>query len=490
MNPIRRIELKCSWELGQEIGRGGFGRVHEAEGEDNKQAVIKLIPKMPDAARELLFEPIAGFTNVIPVIDTGEWQNYYVLVMPRAEKSLRQRLNESGEKLSLEETIQILLDVADALASLQGNVVHRDLKPENILLYQHHWCLADFGIARYAEATTAPDTHKYTLSIPYAAPEQWKHERATSASDVYAFGIMAFELLQGLRPFQGPDFREQHLKHVPPHLTSCPPAIASLVTECLYKAPQARPTPANILTRLRASQRPSSPAVAQLQVANQVIVNKQAGVQADASAQQSTAEQRKGLFVVAQQSLEIIRERFIEDVLNAASAASVSKAPYLLVHLGDAQLSIDSIQPTPPNCLVDFNGQLIFDVIAHTSITVHKPRDQFGYEGRSHSLWFCDAHDEGVFRWFETAFMVGVFIPLRSVVNPFALPPTDKKAMHAFSSGMSERQIAWEPLPFDQGNEDQFIERWLEWFAGAVNGALHNPSQMPENSGGRHRGQR
>jgi serine/threonine-protein kinase len=63
------------------------------------------------------------------------------------------------------------------------------LKPDNGLLLGEHWCLADFGISRCAEATTAPDTRKYSMTWDYAATEQWRHERATSAMDVYALGV-------------------------------------------------------------------------------------------------------------------------------------------------------------------------------------------------------------------------------------------------------------------------------------------------------------
>ena len=134
--------------------------------------------------------------------------------MPWAEKSLRQHIEEAGGKLGFNDTVAVLLDIAQGLAELGNEIVHRDIKPENILLYESHWCLTDFGIARYAEATTAPDTHKFSMTPPYAAPEQWREERATYATDVYAFEVMAYELLQGRRPFPGPeksDFREQHL---------------------------------------------------------------------------------------------------------------------------------------------------------------------------------------------------------------------------------------------------------------------------------------
>jgi serine/threonine-protein kinase len=168
------IALRQSWKVGSPLASGGFGKVLEAKADDGTAAVVKLVPKVPGAARELLFEELFGLRSIIPILDSGEWQDYYVLVMPRAEKSLRQRLNEAGGKLSIEETVTVLIDVVAALVSLNASIVHRDLEPENILLYKGHWCLADFGIARYAEATTAPDTRKYAMTPPYAAPEQWR----------------------------------------------------------------------------------------------------------------------------------------------------------------------------------------------------------------------------------------------------------------------------------------------------------------------------
>jgi len=383
--------------------------------------------------------------------------------------------------------VNILIDVVEALAGLESEVVHRDLKPENILLYKGRWCLADFGIARYAEATTSPDTRKRSFTWQYAAPEQWRMERATPATDVYAFGMMAFELLQGHRPFAGPDFREQHLHQAPPALIGVLPSLASLVAECLYKEPQARPTPANILARLRRSQQPSSPGAAQLAAANQLIVDRQGQAGASASAQQSLVERRDGLFRIAQQSLGHILDALVERIREAASAATVIRSPNLVVQLGDARLSVDAIQPASPGCLAAFGRPPTFDVVAFTSIAVRKPRDRYDYEGRSHSLWFCDAHEEGVYRWFETAFMVFPLIPRTSAVNPFVFSPMEEVAAEAFSPTTAEYQVAWEPLPFDQGDEEQFLERWLTWFAAAAGGTLRMPSSMPEKSGGYYR---
>lgn len=481
------IELRARWPLGDALRQGGFGRVYETVAEDGSLAVIKLVPKAPGASRELLFEPISGLPNIVPILDSGEWRDYYVLVMPRAEKSLRRHIIESGGTLPSGEVLDILSDVAEALASLQHDVVHRDLKPENILLYQGRWCLADFGIARYAEATTSPDTRKHSFTRPYASPEQWRFERATPAADVYAFGVLAFELLQGHWPFPGPDFREQHLNQPSPPLVGCPPALATLVTECLFKPPQARPTPANILARLQASQRPSSSAAARLQAANQKIVDGQAKEGAAMSAQSSTEERRSALAVVAGQSLETILDRLVEDIRDNASAAAVTRAPNLRVRLGQGELSVNAVKPAPSGCLVGIGRPPAFDVIAYTAITVRQPRDEFAYEGRSHSLWYCDAYDEGIYRWFETAFMVQALIPERGRLDPFALPPTDEEAALAFAPILATRQIAWQPLPFDQGEEEQFIERWIAWLADAANGTLRHPRSMPEDSGGRYR---
>ena len=259
------ITLSRVWQLGDQIASGGFGKVFAAQADNWAEAVLKLIPKEPGASRELLFETLSGLPNILPILDTGEWEDYYVLAMPRAQKSLRQHLEESEGKLAIDEAMAVWADLAEALAFLEVGVVHRDLKPENALFYEGHWCLVDFGIARYAEATTALDTRKYAMTAPYAAPEQWRGERAANAMDLYAFGVMAFELFQGQLPFPGPDFREQCLNQPPPSITCYPPSLASLVNECLFKPPMARPTPANILARLRARQRTASPAAGKLQ---------------------------------------------------------------------------------------------------------------------------------------------------------------------------------------------------------------------------------
>ncbi len=279
-----KIKLESgTWTRGGPLvdGEGGFGRVYEVRAADGSSAVAKFVPKAPGAERELLIGDslrAAEFRNVVPVIDRGEHEDSWVLVMPRAVHSLAQRLADAKAPLNLSEVVSILTDIATALSDIDGAVVHRDLKPQNVLLLDGTWCLADFGIARYAEATTADDTRKFSLTPPYGAPEQWRSEHATSATDIYAFGVIAFQLLSGALPFDGPDvasYRQQHLTVSPPPLTTGTARLRILIEECLYKASQARPNATNVLARLAtAAEEPTHPGLSRLaQVSRECQIN-------------------------------------------------------------------------------------------------------------------------------------------------------------------------------------------------------------------------
>jgi serine/threonine protein kinase len=244
------------WGLGRKIGRGGFGAVYAASligGESPGRFVAKLVPKAPGADREILFQSIEGAQNVVPVIDSGEDGSSYFLVMPRADYSLLDLLHAQG-KIPTDDGLEIIEDVATALQSLIGKVVHRDLKPGNILHLDGSWCVSDFGISRYAEASTSPETRKFSFTPPYAAPEQWRHEHAEHGTDIYALGVTIFQMLSGRLPFPGPseaDFREQHLHVAPPALDQGPAQIKTLVAQSLLKTKEARPLAGDILRQLK-----------------------------------------------------------------------------------------------------------------------------------------------------------------------------------------------------------------------------------------------
>lgn len=486
-NAVTEIQLRRRWRVGQPLGRGGFGRVFAAEGENGTAAAAKFIPKTPGASRELLFESMEGARNVVPVIDSGETDDDYVIAMPRAEKSLRQLLDESGGKLVLDNALAVLADIADAIASLDGKVVHRDLKPENVLLHEGRWSLCDFGVARYAEAATSADTRKFAMTPAYAAPEQWRGERATGATDVYAFGVLAFELVEGRLPFDGPDLREQHLNAPPPTVQACSSAIAALIAQCMYKAAAARPAASTLPDRLRSGVAAASSAADRLRAVHGSIVQSEAEKGAAISAQRSEGERRAELLGAATSALDSVLNVLLEHITEAAPSASISRKGGVEVRLGDARLGVARAEAAPPECLAVYDYLPAFDVIAFTTIVVRKPKDRYDYEGRAHSLWYCDAHDPGMYRWYELAFMVTPGMPCGFTIDPFSLPPTDEMAACALSPVHDVRQVAWAPLPFDQGDEDQFIERWIGWLAAAAEGSLSHPSRMPEDSGGKYR---
>ena len=127
------VHLSQEWYIGEQLREGGFGRVYLAQAGDGGAAVIKLVPKAPGADREILFEDLDGVPNVVPILDRGEWKNFWVLVMPKADKSLRDYLTENVEHLSIDNTVQVLSDVTQALAAMEGRIVHRDIKPDNNL---------------------------------------------------------------------------------------------------------------------------------------------------------------------------------------------------------------------------------------------------------------------------------------------------------------------------------------------------------------------
>lgn len=481
---MMRIQLKQEWELGEPIGEGGFGRVYEAASSDGTISAAKLIPKEPGAQRELLFIDLPDVRNVIPIIDDGETDKHWVLVMPKADKSLRKHLIDTPGSLPVADAVAILLDIAICLVDLNGRIVHRDLKPENVLLLDGHWCLADFGISRYAEATTAPDTRKYIFTAQYAAPEQWRAEHTTSATDVYAFGVIAYEMLSGTRPFAGPqmhDFREQHLHEDPLPIGNIPSLLASLVDECLYKAPGARPSPSDVVTRLtHVAKAPRSAGIAKLQEANRARALEQGVLARQQSKLQSEAERRAALLESARRSLKQVSDAVKEAIGQAAPLASVSVGLDIgwTVQLNLAEMRLAPPVTTSPQPWGAWSPPA-FEVIAHSALSIQIPPNRYRYVGRSHSLWYCDAREPGRYQWFETAFMISPLIPRQSSQNPFALDPSEDAAK-ALWQGMAELQVAWPFTVVSIGDLDDFIGRWAGWFADAARGQLNQPSTMPE----------
>ncbi|MEV7925970.1 serine/threonine-protein kinase [Kitasatospora sp. NPDC088779] len=507
MQETRVVLGAKGWLIGRRIGdSGGFGEVFEATAEDGTSAAVKFIPQHREiAGRELLFADVKA-RNVVPVIDKGEvaeWQfskggpaAAWVIVMPLAETSLEAHLKVAGGTVPLAEAITILLDIALALSDLAEGVVHRDLKPANVLLLGGRWCLADFGLARYADATTGTmDTWKGAGTPWYQAPEVWNYDHQTVAIDVYSFGVIAFQLLSGNLPFLGPtreDLRRQHVHEAPPRLPGVPSILAALVAECLHKLPELRPTPAEVLDLLT---RAGGPAVeggrAALAAANLAEVTQRAE-QGRLSVQwNAEAERREQILAVGEADLTRISEILLREIAHQAPAGTVQDLGQdgWIFTLGRATLAFSSARPahdwvgtSPPP----------FDVIAYAAVTLQVPDfhpgphpgfanpggvGTYGYRGRSHSLWYCNARG-GRYRWFETAFMTFPTINQHPRTEPYALRP-DVGARRAFET-TDLHQVAVPFRPLDATDLDAFVDRWATLLAAAYDGTLTFPRQLPE----------
>jgi len=253
--------LGDAYRIERELGAGGMSRVFLAtEASLNRAVVIKVLPaelaNEVSAARfkrEIEVTAHLQHPHILPVLAAGSRDGLLWYVMPYVEgESLRHRL-ASERQLPVADATRVLHEVADALAYAHSRgVVHRDIKPENILLEQGHAVLADFGIARaLLEARTGERLTATGLGLGtpgYMAPEQASGDAQVDArADVYALGVLGYEMLAGLPPFTGPSAQAviaAHLTAAPRPLRELrpdtPPALAATIARALAKSPDDR----------------------------------------------------------------------------------------------------------------------------------------------------------------------------------------------------------------------------------------------------------
>ena len=191
--------------------------------------------------------------HILGLIDSGEAEGMLYYVMPYVTgESLRVRLAREGE-MPISEAVWVLREIADALAHAHGQqIIHRDIKPENVMFSSRHALVADFGIARaVTEAATAgPITATGIVvgSPAYMAPEQASSDpQMDHRADIYAFGVLAYEVLTGVPPFTAPTAVQLVSAHMtrPPdplsrHRPGIPDALEDIVIRCLAKRPADR----------------------------------------------------------------------------------------------------------------------------------------------------------------------------------------------------------------------------------------------------------
>ena len=259
--------LGPAYRLERELGGGGMSRVFLAEDASlGRQVVVKVLPaEMAVAAqtdrfrREIQVAARLQHPHIVPVHAAGAAGTVLYYTMPYvAGESLRARLDHDGA-LPSASALRIWRDVLDALAYAHSRgIVHRDVKPDNILIDGRHALVTDFGIARALEAATGDGEHVTStgmvLGTPaYMAPEQVSGDRAIDQrTDVYAAGLVMYEMLTGRSPFAGLTGREllsAQLSRNPVPLATRDPRwsaeLAKLVMRCLAKDPGDRPAGAD-----------------------------------------------------------------------------------------------------------------------------------------------------------------------------------------------------------------------------------------------------
>jgi serine/threonine protein kinase/TolB-like protein len=267
--------LGSGYAIQSELGGGGMSRTWIAEDTSlNRRVVVKVLNPALAATvsiqrfqREIMMVAQLNHPNIVPVLSAGELDGLPYFIMPYIQgESLRGRIARGP--LSMRETVQILRDSARALAYANSmGVVHRDIKPDNILLTGAAAVVTDFGVAKavsaardrgvaYGQTITGVGI---SLGTPqYMAPEQAAADpNADHRVDIYALGIVAYEMLVGSPPFHGRTpqaLLAAQLTELPPPLSSrrydVPVALNELVMQCLEKDPADRPRNATDLVRI------------------------------------------------------------------------------------------------------------------------------------------------------------------------------------------------------------------------------------------------
>lgn len=248
------------YKVVQRIGKGGMGSVYEVEHRElGKRFVLKALLRefisRPDLVQRLRNEWRAlgklEHPNIVSVTDAGVAENrvpYYVMERLVGE-TLAHRIRDWG-RMPPEEALEIAAGVLDGLSAAHAiGVVHRDVKPPNIFLTSSCPKVLDFGIAKLLDGTAPITSRGVAIGTPrYISPEQASGDSVDARADLYAVGLLLYEMLSGESPFEDCKSEElliSHLTKVPARLATLVPGIPSeldhLVARLLEKKPGDRP---------------------------------------------------------------------------------------------------------------------------------------------------------------------------------------------------------------------------------------------------------
>ena len=472
---------------------GGFGEVFLGHSVDGDVAVKRLKLNAKQAAhRELKIGQQLmqrSLSHVVPIIDAGQdsESDRYFLVMPVCEFSLQDKIDEANGVVDMKTASAAISAILTGLSEVK-DITHRDLKPANILFHDGKWKIADFGIAKFVEDSTSIETLRDSLTPAYAAPEQWRGDRPTNATDIYALGCIIHALFVGKPPFEGAvdDIRENHLHSVPAPITVLPPRCSAFVSYMLRKPPNARPTLercAQVLSDLKTAQKDNDVTHPLIDKAAKQVAEIEAREEAEREAVTTLCRERDELFKDAKTELIAIRDRLFSSIRNSSESVKIDHNGNL--QFGKATLGFmrEPLKLEESTAARYAQGEKPYqhtgwDVLGWSMISLSRSpgirRDIYTW---SASLLFADRKDGNGFRWYELSFWS--FAGSSERDEPFGLEGYEDDIDRALGNIAHSVNVAYGPFPIDGEDEESFISRWTGLVAKAALGELTKPSNMP-----------
>lgn len=256
-------EYAGQYRLDERLGSGGMGVVHLARSGSGLRLAVKVVhaeyAKDPEF-RGRFRQEVAAARRVsgaftAPVVDADpEAGRPWMATLFIPGPTLAEQVKRNGP-LSASQLRRFMAGLAEALRDIHRvGVVHRDLKPSNVLLAEDGPKVIDFGISRPSDSELHTETGKLIGTPPFMAPEQFRRPREVGpAADIFALGSVMVHAATGRGPFDSdsPYVVAYQVVHDEPDLTDVPANLAPLITRCLAKEPEDRPTPDELMRELR-----------------------------------------------------------------------------------------------------------------------------------------------------------------------------------------------------------------------------------------------
>ena len=254
MEQLLKDDTKGEFEIHKMLGRGGMAVVYLAtETHLRRKVAIKVLPPeltfghgVERFKREAQTAAALDHPHIIPVYRIASGKKLFWYAMKFLEGRSLEDLLKEKQRLSLEETVHILSQVAEALDyAHEHSVIHRDVKPANVMLdARNRVIVTDFGIAKALTEQTLTASGSVVGTPYYMSPEQGVGRGVSGRSDQYSVAVMAYRMLSGKVPFEGDsaiDILHKHVMEPPPPLQSVAPQLPTHVCQAIHRALEKKP---------------------------------------------------------------------------------------------------------------------------------------------------------------------------------------------------------------------------------------------------------